>query len=393
MRDNAFTQRGGDTVVLEKLSQELRALGHTVVIDLECKEDLSQYDIAHLFNFATALKLQRLAKHCVTNKAKFVVTTLYEDWSKFFNPMIIQEMLLSAYVKCGQPANQWERHENTALESTIAPKQDNTYSALAAQILVSSGFEESVTLRRDYPDCGPVEICHFGSEISTYSDRGRLFRDEYGVDNFVLCVGRLEQRKNQLSLLKALEDSDATLVFATGGFSYEKNYVDTCKSFKRQGRTIFLDRISSELLTSCFEAAAVHALPSWYELPGLVSIEAAGLGTPCVVTDNGTIRDYLGDSAYYCNPGSTLSIRAAVDRALNVGKINSPRADISSFTWAKSALKMVDIYKKAIELPLTERNLEEFEIDENKIRQEEIEGYKLMESLNPNVTKLIKLIR
>ena len=197
----------------------------------------------------------------------------------------------------------------------------------------------------------------------------------------------------QLSLLKALEDLDVPLVFATGGFSYDQRYVDTCKAFKRLGQTIFLDRISVELLTSCFEAAAVHALPSWFELPGLVSLEAAGLGTPCVVTDYGTIRDYLGESAFYCNPGQTLSIRAAVDQALKVGRANSAKPDVSQFTWANSAKKMVEIYEKAIQIPLAEINLEVFEKDMEKSRQDEIDGFSKTKALNPSMSQLIKLIR
>jgi len=393
MRDNALTHRGGDTVVLERLSEELLALGHKVEIDLEGKKEVSQFDIAHLLNFATAEKLQLLAKHCFKNKTKFVATTLYDDWQTFFNPMVIQELLLTAYVKNGQPAKDWAAFENTAMQAAPAEKQDNIYTALAAQILVSSGFQESVALRRDYPDCGPIETCYFGCNISSYSDSGKLFREEYKIDNFVLCVGRLEQRKNQLSLLKALEDSSVALVFAGGGFSYGESYAESCRNFKRTGKTIFLERVSPEMLTSCYEAAAVHVLPSWYELPGLASIEAAALGTPCVVTDYGTIRDYLGESAYYCIPGSTLSIRSAIDEALKTGKRNFVRPDLSRFTWANSAKRMVEIYEKALQLPLTEIDLETLVINESERKQRELADFNKMQTENPNLQNMLRMKR
>jgi len=228
MRDNAFSHRGGDTVVLENLSKELIALGHQVTIDVNGVEDLKKFDIAHLFNFATREKLELLARRCVATGIKFVVTTLYEDWPKFFNQMIIQELLLAGYVKTGQPIQQWESFEGKALTSNPSPIQDNTYAALSAQILVPSGYNESVSLRRDYPDAGPIRVCNYGYQISSYTDGGKLFKETYNVDNYILCVGRLEQRKNQLSLLKALETSDHTIVFAGGGFSYEENYAAAC---------------------------------------------------------------------------------------------------------------------------------------------------------------------
>src|SRR5690606_32882033 len=107
---------------------------------------------------------------------------------------------------------------------------------------------------------------------------------------------------NQRMLLKALEDTDHTVVFATSGMTYEPEYVVAVKNFRRKGKTLFFPMLDKEMLASCFAAARVHALPSWYELPGLVHLEAAQQGTPCVVTDFGTSRDYLGDDAFYCRP-------------------------------------------------------------------------------------------
>ncbi|MGC3967136.1 MAG: glycosyltransferase [Pirellulales bacterium] len=42
----------------------------------------------------------------------------------------------------------------------------------------------------------------------------QLFRTHIGWDNFVLCPGRIEPRKNQLSLIRALHGSGIRLVFA-----------------------------------------------------------------------------------------------------------------------------------------------------------------------------------
>ena len=392
IRDNAFTQRGGDTVVLEKLHGELTAKGHQVTICLDGNFRAADFDIAHLFNFATAEKTEKLARLCVERSMKFVVTTLYEDWPKFFNQMIIQELLLSGYVRCGQPRDEWNKNRRTALKANPSSIQDNSYAALAAQVLVASGYEECVTLRRDYPNAGPIETCYFGKDNSQYSDDGKLFRETYGEEDFILCVGRLEQRKNQLSLLKAFEESPRTIVFAAGGFSYEQNYAESCKNFKRRGKNIFLDRISSELLASCYEAAAVHALPSWYELPGLVSLEAASRGVPCVVTDYGTIRDYLGDSACYCSPGDTEDIFRVTETAIARGRLRGQRPNLDSFTWRRSSERMEEIYKQAMSLELRTGELTALPVLE-KVNSEKVCNPEDLLQESPMVLELIRQIR
>ncbi|MEI2763982.1 glycosyltransferase [Methanothrix soehngenii] len=51
-RPNAWTQAGGDTVVMEKTVLGLKAKGLQVTVDLEGHLDPAAYDVVHLFNFA-----------------------------------------------------------------------------------------------------------------------------------------------------------------------------------------------------------------------------------------------------------------------------------------------------------------------------------------------------
>ncbi|MCB0311507.1 MAG: glycosyltransferase, partial [Bdellovibrionales bacterium] len=169
---------------------------------------------------------------------------------------------------------------------------------------------------------------------------------EYGVRDFVLCVGRIESRKNQLMLLKALEDSELTVVLAGGGFTYQPEYDQAVRRFVRKGRTIVLDKLSPEMLASAYCAAKVHCLPSWYELPGLVSLEAAHYGCNVVATRSGSTTDYLGDNAFYCDPWSEDSIKNAV-LAGYFSPLNSDLKNIvSAFTWERSANEVLKVYRE-----------------------------------------------
>ncbi|NDC36721.1 MAG: glycosyltransferase [Proteobacteria bacterium] len=167
----------------------------------------------------------------------------------------------------------------------------------------------------------------------------------YGVKDFVLCVGRLESRKNQLMLLKALEDSEVPVVLVGGGFTYQPEYAEAVRNFKRRGETLVLGRLEPEMLAAAYAAAKVHALPSWYELPGLVSLEAASYGCAVVVTDNGTARDYFGDCAMYCNPGDEQSIRKAIEAALAAPVSPTLRAVVEQFRWDSIGPTTVTVYQ------------------------------------------------
>jgi glycosyltransferase involved in cell wall biosynthesis/lipopolysaccharide biosynthesis regulator YciM len=342
IRANVLSQRGGDTVLLERMTEGLRSRGHEVVWDFECKEDLSDCDIAHLFNFATPEVTENCSKYVKSFNLPFVVTTLYEDWPRFFSPMVDTFIALQKYVENGQ--SDWERIWNERLKVGKTPIQDNSYSAFHADALIASGSNELDSLRRDYPHSRRFEINHFGHDVFDGRPDPNLFREAYKVENFVLCVGRFEWRKNQLMLLKALEDSDIPLVFLFGGFTYQPDYEAICRRFKRRGKTHFISRVEPAMLASAFAACKVHALPSWYELPGLVSVEAAHYGANVVASTEGTIRDYLGDDAWYCSPDNFESIRKAVEEAYYAPKTDRLSKRVSRFTWDNCVDELLGIY-------------------------------------------------
>ena len=96
-RANALTQRGGDTVVMQKLAEGLRARGVQVEIDLECTRDASRFDLVHLFNFATPDLTRMQAENAHAAGTPFVVTTLNEDIPSFHDQSIRVADVLKEY--------------------------------------------------------------------------------------------------------------------------------------------------------------------------------------------------------------------------------------------------------------------------------------------------------
>ncbi|MDD2943328.1 MAG: glycosyltransferase [bacterium] len=347
-RPNAFSQRGGDSELMEKITQSLVCRGVVVDFDLEQSKDPAAYDLCHIYNFATPEISERAARRCHERGVPYVVTTLYEDRPVFFNQMHYCSEALFSWVESGGDIEAWNDNMESLAAVSPAPRWENSWTAHYAAALLVTGDQEKRALVNDYGQTGKIHSFHMGSSYTRTGEGGRLFSDKFGVENYVLLVGRLETRKNQLMLLKALEDSELPVVLAAGGFTYQPEYENMCRRFPRRGQTIITGRLDEAMLHSAYEGATVHALPSWYELPGIVSLEAARCGAAVVVSDHGTARDYFGADAWYCQPGNADSIRSAVYAAYYSPRSESLAARVSSYTWESAAEETLAIYQMVI---------------------------------------------
>ena len=84
----------------------------------------------------------------------------------------------------------------------------------------------------------------------------------------------------------------------------------------------FVGRFDHEdpMLASAYAACGCLVMPSWYETPGLAALEAAMTGTPLVLPNGGSAREYFGDDAAYVKPGNLQAIRHAVFAAILRGR-------------------------------------------------------------------------
>jgi glycosyltransferase involved in cell wall biosynthesis len=180
------------------------------------------------------------------------------------------------------------------------------------------------------------------------------FEREYGVKDFVLTVGLVEVRKNQLMLLHALKDQPFPVVVI--GRNYNRHYMRLCREFAgKKHETLFIEHLPHDLLASALKAARVFALPSWMECASFAIVEAALAGCPLVVSDRTSEPEYFGDDAYYCDPADVDSIRDAVLRAYEGRDADAPkRARLQDlfrnrYTWKNAGLSTLEGYRKAFE--------------------------------------------
>lgn len=335
---------GGDLRVMERLAEGLRARGVDVVCDHDNRENPSDFDLVHLFNFALPDLLRQQAERAVQVGTPYVVTTLCEDVPRFHNRSQVLAQHLVEYVQRDQDPHWYEKYPVDLEQVPSCQMFDNHWVAENAAALFTSGREESEVVRSYYAKAAQAIPVHFGCELGEPVG-AEQFVKEFGVKDFILCVGRFESRKNQLMLLKALEDVELPVVLVGSGFSYQPDYDQAVRGFRRKGQTLILDRLSSEQLRSAYAAARVHALPSWYELPGLVSIEAGWHGCNVVASRTGTTSEYLKDCAFYCEPDSADSIRNSVLAAYYGPRTEKLRERVQRYTWSNMSDRTLEIYQ------------------------------------------------
>ncbi len=173
-----------------------------------------------------------------------------------------------------------------------------------------------------------------------------LFHERFRVRDFVLVPGRIEPRKNQLTVLRALWGSGMPVVVLGDPHPDHMNYFDRCREAADSG-TVFLPRIAhdSPLLASAYRAARVVLLASWFETPSLAALEGGLAGTRVVVTRRGCAEEYFGDSAQYVDPHGPAGIRVAVRAAFVQPAASGLRERIASdFLWSHVARRTLAAY-------------------------------------------------
>jgi GT2 family glycosyltransferase/tetratricopeptide (TPR) repeat protein len=348
-RDTLVSHRGGDTVVVERLMQSLAARGVEVRLG-DDGESPAGYDVVHAINFATPEITRGIAERAEAARKPLVVTALAEDWPRFYRLAHATASFFMASVGThGGPLDQdaFRRFLDRVRSEPSAAAPDNQVTCAIARVVLACGASERQRLLDGYPSLRDVRVVHFGSDLPVAAEPAApdAFAAAHGVRDYVLCVARLEPRKNQLMLLEALRDDPRPVVLVGGDFTYAPRYAELCRRFGRRGPTLVLGRLPTAMLAAALREAAVHCLPSWYELPGLVSLEAARAGARVVASSWGALHDYLGDTIDYCEPDDPASVAAAVGAALRRSP-DAATARAAAFTWETTAAATLAIYEE-----------------------------------------------
>lgn len=143
---------------------------------------------------------------------------------------------------------------------------------------------------------------------------------------FALSVGTIEERKNLLHSLKALQSIDIPLVVVGRGGKYAQQ----CKNFVAQNgmahRVQWIEKISPEALAALYRNARLFLYPSRVEGFGIPIIEALFSACPVITTQGGVFPEAGGPNSWYVDPENPQAIKDAIKNILEHPEVAQERA-------------------------------------------------------------------
>ncbi|MCB9358053.1 MAG: glycosyltransferase [Calditrichaeota bacterium] len=350
-RENVWDAPGGDGRIMLQM-KEAAQLQDVEIFFPSRDEDVAGADLIHAVNLTLPGVMQKSMTLAKAYRIPLVVTTLYEDWPQYLNVSHAVFALFQQHLSGRLPFSDLTKRFANLRETVSGPRLSGTNALDDAALFLACGESEALRLSADFPHLEErVRVLPFAVNIPLPAEEQSLaaLRERMGVEHFVLSIGRLETRKNQLMLLAALHETDIPIVFAAGSFTPQPAYRAAVHAWKRKAPTMFVERLSWPALSTLIRASSVHVLPSFYELPGLVHLECASAGIPIVASNWGALEDYLPAGAFHCcEPDSPDSIREAVFAAL-ARPAPQITADLaSSYSLERLADGLADAYEKVL---------------------------------------------
>jgi len=213
-----------------------------------------------------------------------------------------------------------------------------------AALVLPNSESEYRRLQEKYPSKAKHMVVPNGTDQRMFNYQPALEKD----DELVICAARIEGIKNQLNLIKALNNTRFKLMIIGDCSPNHAAYYEECKQIAASNVS-FIKHLPQDELVEYYRRARVHILPSWFETTGLSSIEAALMGCNIVVRDRGDVKEYFAGDAFYCEPTSPTSILTAVERA-RVAPVNERLRQriLYNYTWQHAAAQTFKAYQVAL---------------------------------------------
>lgn len=126
---------------------------------------------------------------------------------------------------------------------------------------------------------------------------------KYNISNaYILNVGTIEERKNALTIVKALKETTVDLILIGKQKKYAQKIHDFISKHQLENRVHFLQGVTSEELAVFYQMASIFIYPSVFEGFGIPIIEALFSKVPVITTNSGVFPEAGGPFSYYINP-------------------------------------------------------------------------------------------
>ncbi len=316
---------GGVSVRMKKTAKHLQQLVKLKFFD-KWNDKITDYDILHTFK--VSFDNYSAVCHAKSKGVKVVVSSVID-------PTYNMKLRLNKLA-----ANFLLQHNSVAMTKKTFDMAD----AIMCQTEKERKFVEKV-YSIDKTKLFVVPSAIDGKREDASAD---YFRKKTGIEGkFVLQVGRFDPNKNQMSTIKAVNETDMQLVLIGGADKQYADYYDKCKVIA--GNNVhFLGWVdhNDPLLASAYDAAHTFIIPSHKEIFGNTLFESGIYGCNVVATKALPISSWgMEECCLTVNPKSIDDIRAKLEESLNRERTGEFAKIVErDFSWDGVIKQYMDIY-------------------------------------------------
>ena len=168
-----------------------------------------------------------------------------------------------------------------------------------------------------------IEVVYQGCDksfsIVKSEQEKKAISEKYGLPStYVLSVGTIEERKNLMLIIKALELLPENIHLVAVGKSTP--YAEKIKKYIARKdiakRIHFYHQISFDELPSFYQMASVFVYPSFFEGFGIPIVEALRSGIPVIGAKGSCLEEAGGPSSIYVDPLNEKELADAINNIL-----------------------------------------------------------------------------
>lgn len=196
--------------------------------------------------------------------------------------------------------------------------------------------------------------CHHAFKEQQSPEQIQAAKEKYKLpERFILNVGTIEDRKNLLNVVKAINGTGIPLVVVGRKTKYYQKIENYLKKNKMEQQVQFLEGVSMDELAVIYKLADIFVYPSFFEGFGIPIIEALFSNTVVVTSNTSCLPEAGGKDSVYIDPDNELDIRAKIRFLWDNESERKRRAEkgfefVQKFNDEQIAKELIHLYQKLI---------------------------------------------
>jgi glycosyltransferase involved in cell wall biosynthesis len=198
------------------------------------------------------------------------------------------------------------------------------------------------------------QVCHKAFKEQQSSELIQITREKFNLpDRFILNVGTIENRKNLLNIVKAINGTNIPLVVVGKKTKYFTKIQDFIKKNKLENQIHFLEGVSMDELAVIYKLADIFVYPSFFEGFGIPVIEALFSKTVTITSNTSCLPEAGGPDSVYIDPNNYLDIQSKIKFLWDNESERKRRADkgwefVQKFNDEPIANELMNLYQKIL---------------------------------------------